>query len=67
VINDISEVSEVWEFKAATRLQTHTAVDASGWHLLPFVRSLQLAFHGICVAGHFEESPPEKTSTRAGF
>ena len=49
-INDFSEVSQVWKFKDSQGIQAHAAADASGWHLPPFVRSLQLAFYRVCLA-----------------
>lgn len=46
--NDVSEVSEVWQFTNSQGIQADPSANASGWHLPPFVRSLQLTFHGFC-------------------
>jgi hypothetical protein len=54
----------VWKFKAAAWLQTNAAVSASGWHLLPFMRSLQPAFYGLYVARDFKESPQTPAAAR---
>jgi len=59
--NDFSKVSEVWEYKDSPGIQADSATFASGWHLSPFVRSLQLAFYGLCVAWHLQSA--KKTPT----
>jgi hypothetical protein len=49
--NDFAEVSEVSQFSHQEGLQTHAFALSTGWHPLPFMQSLQLAFHRFCRSG----------------
>jgi hypothetical protein len=49
----------MWKLKDSQGIQAHSAADASGWHLPPFVRSLQLAFYRVCMA--WDLQPAQKT------
>jgi hypothetical protein len=55
-MNDFSEVPQVWQYKDSQGLQANALAVASGWHLSPFVRSLQLAFYGLCAARNLQSS-----------
>lgn len=65
-LDDFAEVSEVSQFSHQEGLQTHAFALSPGWHPLPFVQSLQLAFHRFCSSGD-RRALQQKTPSTARF